>query len=291
MNTFLDRTGKAVPIVLTAIGGILFLYYLGDRDLWPTDEDEYAQISREMLRSGNWLIPTCNGLPWTIKPVLLNWMISAISLPWGDVTEFRARLPSALGAIGSVLLTYALGRQMFSTRAGILAALVLGTNVLYIQQGRWAQTYMLSAFFSTLAIACFYWGYTTPARRTVAYLLMAAAAGLGVLTMGPVNLAMPGLVCLAFLVFNRDLWHIKEMRLVRGLLLFLAIAAPWYVMMARPGRLWLRSADQDQFRPLRGRLDPCATLLLLFARPGLDVRALVLLSAWGPDTGDFPAVG
>ena len=65
--SLLDRSGKEVVIALLLLGLLLFLYYVGARDLWPTDEDEYAQISREMLRSGNWLIPTCNGEPWTIN--------------------------------------------------------------------------------------------------------------------------------------------------------------------------------------------------------------------------------
>ncbi|MEH6581279.1 MAG: glycosyltransferase family 39 protein [Halioglobus sp.] len=231
MSAFLDRTGKAVPTLLIALAGILYFYYIGERGLWPSDEDDYAQISREILRSGNWIYLTCNDLPWTAKPVLLNWFIAAISLPWGDVTELRARIPSAVAAIATVMLTYALGKRMFSNRAGLLSALVLGTCGIFIIQARLSQTYMLAAFFSTLAIFCFYVGYTNPARRTLAYLSMAAAAGFGVMTAGPVNLAVPGLVCLTFIVFMRDLGHIKEMRLVRGMLVFLVIVAPWYVMM------------------------------------------------------------
>lgn len=232
MKSLLDRTGPGVPLALFMIGLLLFLYYVGARDLWPTDEDEYAQISREMLRSGNWLLPTANGVPWTIKPVLLNWLIALIAMPFGDVSEFHARFFSAMGATGSMLLAWFLGRRIFNPRAGLIAALVLGTSVLFIQQGRWAQTYMLSTFFATLAIVCFFWGYRTPARRFVAYMTMYIATGLGVLTMGPVNLAMPGLVGLVFLLVRRDLWHIRDMMLVRGVLLFAAIAAPWYIYMS-----------------------------------------------------------
>ncbi len=124
MSTFLDKTGKVVPMLLIALGGILYFYYVGERGLWPSDEDDYAQISREILRSGNWLYLTSNGEPWTAKPVLFNWLIALISWPWGDVTELRARIPSSLAAIATILLTYALGKRMFSTRAGILSALV-----------------------------------------------------------------------------------------------------------------------------------------------------------------------
>lgn len=230
--SMLDRSGKEVTFALLAVGLLLFLYYVGARDLWPTDEDEYAQISREMLRTGNWLIPTCNGEPWTIKPVLLNWLIALIALPFGDVTEFHARFFSSMGALGTFMLTWFLGRRIFPTRTGLLAALALGTSVVFLQQSRWAQTYMLSTFFSTLSIVAFYIAYSEPARRTVALVTLYVSTALGVLTMGPVNLAMPGLVCFTLLVVRRDLGFMKDMMLVRGTLLFLAIAAPWYVMMA-----------------------------------------------------------
>lgn len=230
--TLLDRSGKEVVIALLLLGLLLFLYYVGARDLWPTDEDEYAQISREMLRSGNWLIPTCNGEPWTIKPVLLNWLIALIALPWGDVSEFHARFFSSLGALGTFMLTYFVGGRIFSTRAGILAALALGTSVIFLQQARWAQTYMLSTFFCTLSIVAFYIAYSEPARRTAALVTLYVSTGLGVLTMGPVNLAVPGLACFTLLVVRRDLAFMKDMMLVRGTLLFLLIAAPWYLMMA-----------------------------------------------------------
>jgi 4-amino-4-deoxy-L-arabinose transferase-like glycosyltransferase len=232
MNSLLDRTGREVPIALISIGLMLFLYYVGARDFWPTDEDEYGQISREMLRSGNWLLATCNGEPWTIKPVLLNWLIAMIALPWGDVSEFHARFFSSMGALVTFMLTYALGRQVFSPRAGILSALVLGTSLVFLQQSRWAQTYMLSTCFATLSIYCFYTAYTRPERRTLALVGLYVFTALGVLTMGPVNLAMPGLVCFTLLVVQRDLGFMKEMMLVRGTLIFLAIAAPWYVLMA-----------------------------------------------------------
>lgn len=229
----IDRPGKDVTFALLAIGLLLFLYYVGARDLWPTDEDEYAQISREMLRSGNWLIPTCNGEPWTIKPVLLNWLIALLAMPFGDVSEFHARFFSSMGALGTFMLTYFIGGRIFSPRAGLLAALALGTSAIFLQQSRWAQTYMLSTFFSTLSIVAFYIAYSEPARRTAALMTLYIATALGVLTMGPVNLAMPGLVCFTLLVLRRDLAFMKDMMLVRGSLLFVAIAAPWYVLMAQ----------------------------------------------------------
>ncbi len=221
--------GRTFTVLLLCIGLFLFVYRLGNRDLWAPDEDEYAQISREMIRSGDWLYPKCNDVPWTIKPALYNWLVGLSALPKGDVSEFDARIFSALAALGTFLLVFYLGKRMFSARAGLLSALALGTSVLFLEHARWAQTYMLSTFFSTLAIFSFYRAYTEPERRVPWYLLMYAAVGLGIMTMGPVNLAMPALVVFIYLVVMKDLKQIPRMLPVWGILLTAVIVLPWYV--------------------------------------------------------------
>jgi 4-amino-4-deoxy-L-arabinose transferase-like glycosyltransferase len=235
MRNIKELQVKTLIIILLAVGFLLFVYKVGDRDLWAPDEDEYAQISREMIRTNNWIFPTVNGEPWTIKPVLYNWLVSAISLPWGDVDEFRARIFGALAALGTVLVTFHIGKIAFTPAAGFLGALVLATSALFLHHGRWAQTYMLSTFFATLAIYLFFRGYRNADKRTISYLLLYAAAALGVLTMGPVNLAIPGLVIFFYLVVMKDLKHILKMRLISGILIFSAIALPWYVLVGSKG--------------------------------------------------------
>jgi 4-amino-4-deoxy-L-arabinose transferase-like glycosyltransferase len=223
---------KMIAILLLFVGFLLFFYKVGDRDLWAPDEDEYAQMSREMIRYNNWAYPTVNGEPWAVKPALYNWLTGLISLPYGDVDEFRARIFSALAALGTFLLVFYLGQRMFSTMAGLLAASVLGTSILFLQYARWAQTNMLSTFFATLAIYCFYRGYTDPPKRSPSYLMMYVAVALGVLTMGPVNLIMPGLVVFIYLVVAKDLRHIMALKIVWGVLIVSILAAPWYVMVS-----------------------------------------------------------
>jgi len=232
MKKLTHLQSKTLISLLLVVGFILFVYRVGDRDLWAPDEDEYAQISREMIRTQNWIFPTVNGEPWTIKPVLYNWLISAISLPWGDVDEFRARIFSSLAALGTVLVTFHLGKMAFTPLTGFLSALVLATNLLFLQHARWSQTYMLSTFFAALAIYLFFRGYCAAEKRTISYLLMYAAVALGVLTMGPVNLAIPGLVIFFYLIVMKDLRHIFNMKVVLGILIFSAITLPWYVLVS-----------------------------------------------------------
>ena len=235
MRNIKDLQSKTLIILLLVVGFILFVYKVGDRDLWAPDEDEYAQISREMIRSNNWVFPTVNGEPWTVKPVLYNWLVSAISLPWGDVDEFRARIFSSLAAVGTILITFQLGKIAFTPLTGFLGALVLGTSLLFLQHARWAQTYMLSTFFATLAIYLFFRGYRAEDKRTISYLLMYAAVGLGVLAMGPVNLVIPGLVIFFTLILMKDLKHILKMKVVLGIVILSAITLPWYVLVGLKG--------------------------------------------------------
>ncbi len=230
MNQFRQMQGKIFALLLVCMGLLLFVYKVGDRDLWAPDEDEYAQIPREMMRTGNWLYPTCNNEPWTIKPALYNWLVGVIALPSGDVNEFHARIFSALGALGTFLLTFYLGKRLFSPRAGLLGALAMGTSVLFLEHGRWAQTYMPSAFATTLAIFSFYRGYSDPAKRIASYLMMYVAVAVGVLIMGPVNLIVPGLVVFFYLVVMKDLKHIPRMLPIYGILITAAIVLPWYVV-------------------------------------------------------------
>jgi len=232
MQQRLQQNRKWIVILLLFIGFFLFFYKVGDRDLWAPDEDEYAQMSREMIRTNNWAFPTVNGQPWAIKPALYNWLTGLISLPYGDVNEFRARVFSALSALGTFLIVFFLGQRMFSTLAGFLAASAMGTSILFLQYARWAQTNMLSTFFAALAIFLFYRGYTDPQKRTSSYMMMYVAVALGILTMGPVNLIMPGLVVFFYLVVVKDLRHIKQLKLIWGVIIVSALAAPWYVIVS-----------------------------------------------------------
>src|SRR6186997_2131930 len=92
-------------LLLAAIAGIVFLFHLGGARLWDEDEPKNAQCAREMLARGDWIVPTFNQELRTDKPVLLYWLMMPAYLLLG-VNELAARLPSALLAIGTTLLTY-----------------------------------------------------------------------------------------------------------------------------------------------------------------------------------------
>jgi 4-amino-4-deoxy-L-arabinose transferase-like glycosyltransferase len=210
----------------------LFFYQSGARYIWDPDEDEYALVNREMVEDGHWIYPTVNGHPYSVKPPFYNWMGSALSLIGGEVTEASSRLPSALFATAGVLMTYLLGTLLFGYRAGLLAAMVLATTPLYVEQARWIQIHLPGAVLMTATILCFYWGYAREQRRPLAYLLMYIPLGIGTLTTGPVAVIMPALIIGGYLLLIRDFGHIWRMRLGWGVLIYLVIAAPWYATVS-----------------------------------------------------------
>src|SRR5437660_1973618 len=114
------RAGHYVLLAVIAAG--LFLPNLGTPSLWDIDEGNNAEAAREMYESGNWIVPTFNYVLRVDKPALLYWL-QMLGYHFFGINEFSARLPSALAALGAVLLTYELGRKMFSAAAGLFAGL------------------------------------------------------------------------------------------------------------------------------------------------------------------------
>ena len=132
--------------LLIAVGALLFLPNLGGPSLWDIDEGHNTEASREMMASGNWIVPTFNFLLRVDKPALLYWLQIASFKLFG-INEFAGRLPSACAALLSMLLTYELGRRMFGATAGLLAGLMLGSSVLFCAAAHFANPdALLNAF-------------------------------------------------------------------------------------------------------------------------------------------------
>src|SRR3954454_384702 len=97
-------------LLLGLVWAVVCLPNLGGPSLWDIDEGNNAEAAREMLDSGNWVVPTFNFLERFDKPALLYWLQGGAYQLFG-VNEFAARLPSALAALVSILVTYELGRR------------------------------------------------------------------------------------------------------------------------------------------------------------------------------------
>src|SRR5262245_37843672 len=141
-------------VVLAALCGFLFFYGLNTGDLYRT-ESLRAIIAAEFLRSGNWIVPTLYGEPLFTKPPGMYAAIALASWPFGGVTEWTARLPSALAATGTVFLFYwYFGRQL-GRRGGFIAALIVPLSVAWLDKVPTAEIDMLQVAWVAAAIIFF----------------------------------------------------------------------------------------------------------------------------------------
>jgi 4-amino-4-deoxy-L-arabinose transferase-like glycosyltransferase len=214
-------------LLLTALAALLFFPGLGRRDLWNPDEARYAQVAREMRQTGSWALPHLNGQIYTQKPPLLFWSMAAFGALRGDVDETAARIPSALAAVGAVLLVFLLGERLFGRRAAWLSAAVFATCFKILWQGRFGQIDMLLTALVTFGVWFWVRGYTE--KRPRLYLLFFLCAGLATLAKGPVGLLPPLLSILAFLAVTRNRAELKRLHLGLGLLLWAAVVLAWLV--------------------------------------------------------------
>jgi 4-amino-4-deoxy-L-arabinose transferase-like glycosyltransferase len=224
----------ALWIALFAI--ITTLLFLGLRGIWDPDEGRYTNVALNMLDSGDWLIPrrSYEVAHWT-KPPLTYWAIASSLAVFGS-NAFAARLPSALAHLLCVLLVGLIGRRL-SPGAGPRAALTYATMLFPFGASQMITTDYLLTATETLAL----WGFVEarfgPSRPRAWLVLMWAAFGLAFLTKGPPGL-LPRLPILLFDAFTRANGRPTVFQPV-GLLVFVAIAAPWYLAVTQktPGLL------------------------------------------------------
>jgi len=129
----------------------LFFYGLNAGELWRT-EGLRAIIAQEMLRSGNWIVPTLYGEPLFTKPPGMYVAIALASWPFGGVTEWTARLPSALAATATVFLFYWYFSRQLGRTAGFWAALMLPMSPMWLDKAPSAEIDMLQVFWVTTSI-------------------------------------------------------------------------------------------------------------------------------------------
>jgi 4-amino-4-deoxy-L-arabinose transferase-like glycosyltransferase len=140
-------------------------FNLGGRPIETKDYMRYAEVGREILESGDWVIMHLNGEIYVDKPPLHFWLI-AWSYKIFGVTPFAARLPSSLAAIGFVLLTFFFVQRRFgSTRMAFMAAVLLLSAYDFLWWARRTRLDMMFAFLFSASLICFYCGSEEAARK------------------------------------------------------------------------------------------------------------------------------
>ena len=228
---------------LAAVFAIVWLYVLGIRSLVPPDEGRYAEMAREMWASGDWITTRLNGIKYFEKPPLQTWM-NALTFSMFGLGEWQARLWTGLCGLGGVLFTGYAGRRVFGARAGFYAAVVLGSSLFWVACGQVNSLDMGLSGMMTIALCAMLIAQrdgATPAEQRNWMLLCWAGMALAVLSKGLIGLVLPGAVLVIYTVLSRDIAIWKRLHLGKGLLLFFAIATPWFVLVA------LKNPEQPHF--------------------------------------------
>ena len=216
--------------------GFFLLFYilpLGFRPIFIPDESRYAEIPREMIASGDWIVPHLNGLRYFEKPVMGYWL-NAISIKIFGENAFAVRFPSAMATGLSAFIIFLLVRR-FSKRkflASITAVVFLTCFEVY-GVGTFNVLDSMLAMFVTAAMASFFFAYTadTSSKKKQGFLfLFGVFCGLSFLTKGFLAFVVPVLVIVPFMIWERrfkELFFMPWIPIVGAVL----VALPWAIMI------------------------------------------------------------
>ncbi len=218
------------------IGTTIFIFFwnIWLNDLWIPNEAFYGEAAREILENKNPFDIFYNYEPRFNKPPMTYYLVAISFLIFG-ISEFAARLPIVLSALGSIFFTYKIGKELYSQKVGLASAAVMAFSFQFAINSRYASPEIPLTFFFTGTLYFFIVGYR---RKDWKYILISYIfLGLTVLTKGfPYIIVIGGIVILYILFENRFqikkfLSDINFLKLYIGLPLVIAIGFSWYFYM------------------------------------------------------------
>src|SRR5450631_3207139 len=225
---------RAGVVALLLAFVLVWFCSIDHRRLVHPDEGRYAEIAREMAATGDWVTPRLNGIKYFEKPALQYWITAAAYSIFGT-HEWTARAWPALSGFLGVLFIGYVGVRLGGPLLGLYSAAVLGGSAASV----------LNAHILTLDAGVTFWmsvglGSLFIAQRDDAthgeergWMLAAwAALALAVLSKGLIGLALPGAALVIYSLLQRD-WSVwRRLHLFGGAVLFLVIAAPWFIAVS-----------------------------------------------------------
>jgi 4-amino-4-deoxy-L-arabinose transferase-like glycosyltransferase len=232
------RSGLVEGMLVLFIATTLFFLRLSAPLLEP-QEPRYAEIPRQMLSEGRFLVPVLHGEPYLDKPPLLYWLVMGTYAVFG-VHDWAARLIPGLAGVLTVMLTYWWGRRVVGERAGVCGALVLCLSAGFVYRQRMLNMDSLLCLWVTAALAAGHAalgphllrsesGSSQKGMRLGLWLLSATACGMGLLTKGPVALVLIATPLLLYTFLEPRCVRTSWCSWALFLLVSAGLAVPWYV--------------------------------------------------------------
>jgi 4-amino-4-deoxy-L-arabinose transferase-like glycosyltransferase len=211
-----------VVVIVLSIG-------LGAFPLLDPDEGRNAEVGREMALTNDYVMPRLDALPYLDKPIVY-FAAEAAAMEVLGPTELAARLPAFLFTLATAAFVAWFARRVWGPREAMIAPIVTLATPLTIAFSRTVIFDSALAFFITVALGAFYLAVEVPAKTGTYTVLAWAAIGLGVITKGPVAIALPLLVAVPYAIWRKRggaIWSLK------GLIVFVLVIAPWVWAISR----------------------------------------------------------
>lgn len=204
------------------------LFQFGNSNVGLTDPDDvfYADTAKEMLSHHSWLVPIMFGQPQFEKPPLYYWLLM-LSFQLFGVTAFAARVVGEVVGFAGVIGTFLFVRKFIGEREGLLSAIILATSIWWIGLSRVVLTDLLFSVLIMFALYSFLAWHKD--RRSVWLSAFGVCTALATLAKSPLGLFLPILVIVVFLLIQKEYGSIKDFLLSHWWILYVVIAAPWYV--------------------------------------------------------------
>src|SRR6266850_7475266 len=204
-----------------------------ERPLANPDEGRYSEISREMAASGDWVTPRLNGIKYFEKPPLQYWATAVAFKLFGE-NEASARLYVGLCGLATILLIGFAGMRLLNPEAGLAAMLVLVSSPYFLALGGIVTLDMGLTLWTTATVCALLLAENAAEPRARRRWMLAAwtAMALAVLSKGLVGIVFPAAAIFFYCVMRRDLSILRRLEWLRGALIFLALAAPWFVLVS-----------------------------------------------------------
>ncbi|KDD70424.1 lipid IV(A) 4-amino-4-deoxy-L-arabinosyltransferase [Pseudomonas mandelii] len=279
----------ALPLLL-AIFALAYLLPLGSHGLWIPDETRYAQISQDMLLSGNWVSPHFMSLRYFEKPVAGYWMIAASQALFGD-NLFGVRFASALSTGLSVLLCYLIARRMWNEpRKSFACALLYMSLTVIAGAAGYANLDPQFTFWVNLSLVALWFALDSVSRgqRLIGWAVLGLACGMGFMTKGFLAWLLPVLIALPWMIWQKR-W--RELLIYGPLAIVVAVAVslPWALAVhAQEPDYWRFFFWHEHIRRFAG--DDAQhdapwwfylPLLVAFSLPWVALLPSALKQAWG----------
>jgi 4-amino-4-deoxy-L-arabinose transferase-like glycosyltransferase len=212
--------------ILFLFSVVIFISFLrlGSPTLFDVDEAVFAEATKEMVQSGDWISPTYNGENRYDKPIFFYWLMAASYKVFG-VSEFGARFPSALLGIMLCTAVYFFVKHFQGEKNALYAVIALSLSIFFVAYSHAAVTDMALTFFMTLSLFSFY--YSLKKNKFIYGFYVFSA--LAFLTKGLIGIVFPFGIAIVYLITTEGLSGVKKVFNLKGTALFCLISAPWYV--------------------------------------------------------------